>query len=46
MTEIIIGAGILFAGFVFGYFICAVMSSGRCQECRLKEVKEFEDDSD
>jgi len=45
MTEAIIILTSLFAGFIFGYFICAVMSSGRCQECRLKEVKEFKDDS-
>lgn len=47
MKEIIIASSIaLFVGFVIGYFVCAVMSTAKCQECRLKEIKEFEDDSD
>lgn len=45
MTEIIIAIGILSMGFILGYFICAIMSTAKCQECRLKEIKELEDDS-
>lgn len=46
MSELLILLGVVFVSFTFGYGVCAIMSSGRCQDCRLKELKELEDDSD
>lgn len=33
----------LVIGFSIGFVVCAGLANGKCSDCRLKEIKDFED---
>ncbi len=40
----IIGAVVaLVLSFTIGFVVCGVLANGKCSDCRLKEIKDFED---
>ncbi len=42
MWYFIIGVSGLLIGFAIGFVLCGVIASGKCSDCRLKEIKDFE----
>jgi hypothetical protein len=45
MWYIIIGVLALVLSFTFGFIVCAGLATSKCNECRLKEIKDFENDN-
>ena len=43
MWYIIGAVAALAISFSFGFVVCAGLANGKCSDCRLKEIKDFED---
>ena len=44
MWYIIGAVAALVISFSFGFVVCGTLASGKCSDCRLKEIKDFEDE--
>ncbi len=43
MWYIIGAVAIAVVFWTFGFVVCAGLANGKCSDCRLKEIKDFED---